>query len=55
MCKEDCAWNPSVRAYKCDKDCRIGEQFKDCICLNNFVEDLGVNYVMRLKTYQKRH
>ena len=39
-CKEDYAWNPGTCASKCDKDCDIGKNLKDCECLKSLVDDL---------------
>ena len=30
VCEEDYAWNPSICACECDKDCEVGEYLKNC-------------------------
>lgn len=42
VCKEEYVQNPTICAYKRDKDCEIGECLKDCTCAKNLVNDLVV-------------
>ena len=41
-CEKDYIWNPSTCACKCDKDCKIGEYFRDSLCIKSLVDDLLV-------------
>ena len=36
---EDYVWNPSICAYKFDKDCDRGQNLKDCTCMKR-LDDL---------------
>ena len=41
-CEEDYAWNTSICAGKCEKNCDIGEYLKDFTCRKSLVDNLGV-------------
>lgn len=41
-CEEDFAWNPSICACECNKNCKIGKCFKDCVCRKSLVDDLVI-------------
>ena len=46
VCEEDYAWNPSICACECDKDCEVGEYLKNCTSSKSLVDDLVVTWDM---------
>ena len=39
---KDYAWNPSLCACECDKDCEIDEYLKNYACWKNVIEDFVI-------------
>ena len=44
MRKEGYTRNPRISAFKCDRDCIIGEYLKDCTYLKSVVDDLVAKF-----------
>ena len=40
VCKEDYAWNPSICACQCNKDCGFDEYVKNCACIKNAFDNI---------------
>ena len=38
------AFNPSVCACECDKDCEIDEHVKNCTCMTSLIDDLLIKF-----------